>query len=60
MDSNTGADNHGSYAAEDTQLLYSGSTNMSAAYFQVYGAESDPSICEVYAVISRKVRSSEM
>ena len=56
VESNTGADNHGRFSAEDTELLYSGSTNLSAAYFQVYGA-GDPTICEVYAVISRKVKN---
>ena len=56
MDSNTGANYHGRFSVKDTELLYSGNTNLSAAYFQVYGA-GDPTICEVYAVISRKVKS---
>ena len=53
--SNTGADEYGNYSAADTEQLYSGDSTLHTANFQVYGADDDPSICEVYAVIGREV-----
>ena len=58
MKSNTGTDGRGNYSAADTQQLYFGDSTMHTANFQVYGADSDPSICEVYAVIGREVIKS--
>merc|ERR1719354_835865 len=50
VDSNTGADNYGRYEAG---RVSSTKTNLTAHYFQVYGA-GDPTICKVYTVIHKK------
>jgi len=51
--SNTGADGGGSYYAQQPKT-YSGESSLYSAIFQVYRAHNDPSIGEVYAVISRE------
>merc|ERR1719354_625693 len=56
VDSNTGADNHGRYEAGHVS---SNNTNLTANYFQVYGA-GDPTICEVYTVIHKKQWNSHI
>ena len=59
MKGNTGADNQGSYYAQNTEQLHSGDSNLYVANFQVYNEpNSDPSICEVYAVIGKEVWQS--
>ena len=57
MKGNAGADGKGSYSAQNTEQLYYGDSTLHTANFQVYNApDKDPSICEVYAVIARKVK----